>query len=224
MMMMNHKAFRLVGISLIFLVMLLACNSLTGLGEDYQEVRSTAESIATQAQAMITQAQGIATEIVESDALATARAFATQEGPPLVATGEALATQAAGAGYLETVESFVTNEPGGLLETAQALATNALGMGGQPEDVPLLAEETRSQFFANASIISYATSVDLPTSINFYKTSMPFNGWEPISEGNLETESAAILRYAKDDRIATVTLTASPLTRQTVVLITITPR
>jgi hypothetical protein len=40
----------------------------------------------------------------------------------------------------------------------------------------------------------------------------------------METENAAILRYAKFERIATITLTASPLTRQTVILITITPR
>jgi hypothetical protein len=221
---MNKIAFQLILISLVILIVALACNSLTSLGEDYEQVRGTAESIATQAQAMITQAEGIVTEIADSNALATARAIATREGPPLVATGEALATQAAEQGFLETVESFITQEPGDLLGTAQALATDVFSTDGQPEDIPLLAEETRSQYFANSSIVSYAASIDFPTAVDFYKTSMPFNGWEQLSEGNVETESAAILRYTKPDRIATVTLTASPLTRQTVILITITPR
>jgi hypothetical protein len=221
---MQKKVFRILWFPTTFLVLALACNSLTGLGEDYEAVRGTAESIATQAQAMITQAQGIATEISESDALATARAFATQEGPPLIATGEALATQAAEEGFLETVEAYLTQEPGDLLATVQSLATESLPAGQPPDDIPVLARETRSQFFANAYIVSYAATVDLPTAVDFYKTSMPFNGWEPLAEGSMETENAAILRYAKFERIATITLTASPLTRQTVILITITPR
>lgn len=222
---MDKKVFQFVSVSVIFLIATaMACNSLTAIGEDYEEVRSTAESIATQAQKMITQAQGIATEIGESETLATAQAIATQEGSALIATGQALATQAAEGGFLGTAQAIITQESGGLVATIQAISPDAFIPGGQPEDIPLLAEETRSQFFANASIVSYITSVDLQTAIDIYKTAMPFNGWEAVSEGTVETDSAAILQYTKTDRVATVSLTASPLASQTIVLITIAPR
>jgi hypothetical protein len=222
---MDQKVFRFIWLAILSLIVAtLACNSLTAIGEDYEQVRSTAESIATQAQRMITQVEGIATEIGESDTLSTARAIATREGPSLIATGEALATQAAEGGFLETAGAFITQESGDLMATIQAIEPDAFLPGNHPADIPLLAEETRSQFFANESVVSYVTTVGLQTAIDIYSTAMPFNGWEAISEGTVKTEDAAVLRYAKPDRLATVTLTTNPLNRQTVVLITITPR
>ncbi|MEM3046507.1 MAG: hypothetical protein QW057_05415 [Candidatus Bathyarchaeia archaeon] len=215
---------RITLLATIGLWMLLSCNLLTGLNQDYQEVRGTAQAIATQAEQIITQAQGIATEISESDAMATARAIATREGPALVGTAQALATQAAEEGYLQTAEAFITSQPRELVETLQAIATRVIHPSGVPEDIPLIADESMTNLYVSDSLISYYANLDLPIMLAYYKASMPVMGWEAAKTGNMESDTAAVLRYSKPDRTATITLTANPLTDQTIVLIAINAR
>ena len=120
---------------LLFIALLagagLACESFSAISRDYNKVRGTAESIATQADKVITQAKALATEFGDDEMVATAKAIATQQGPGLLATGGALATQAADEGYLSTVEALVTQGPRELLPTFQAVATQYLHTGGR---------------------------------------------------------------------------------------------
>lgn len=221
---MKKPLIRLTLLGVIGLWVLLSCNFLTGLNQDYQEVRGTAQAIATQAEQIITQAQSIATQISESDAMATARAIATKEGPALVGTAQALATQAAEEGYLQTAEAFITSQPKELIETLQAIATRVVHPSGVPEDIPMIAAESMTNLYASESLISYYAALDYPTMVAYYKASMPVMGWEPATSGNMETDTAAVLRYRKPDRTATITLTANPLTDQTIVLIAVNAR
>jgi len=47
-------------------------------------------------------------------------------------------------------------------------------------------------------------------------------GWTDVSDENSIREEAAVLKFFKPDRVASITLTANPLNQQTIVLITIT--
>lgn len=221
---MKKTLIKLTLLGIIGLWILLSCNFLSGLNQDYQEVRGTAQAIATQAGQIITQAQGIATEINESEALATARAIATKEGAALIGSAQALATQAAEEGYLQTAEAFITSQPKELVATLQAIATPVIHPSGVPEDIPMIAGDSMTNLYASDSLISYYADLDLPTMLAYYKASMPVMGWEAAPSGNMETDNAAVLRYSKTERSATITLTANPLTDQTIVLIAINAR
>jgi hypothetical protein len=50
---------------------------------------------------------------------------------------------------------------------------------------------------------------------------MPALEWSDISEDELIGEQAAVLRFSKSDRSATVTLTTDPIIQRTVVFIAI---
>lgn len=221
---MKNPLIKLTLLAVIALWAILSCNFLNGLNQDYQEVRGTAQAIATQAEQIITQAQGIATEISESEVLATARAIATEQGPALVGTAEALATRAAEEGYLQTAEAFITSQPKEVLGTLQAITTQVIHPSGVPDDIPMIASESMTNLFTSDSLVSYYANLDLPTMVAFYKATMPVMGWEAASSGNMESDAAAVLRYTKRDRSATITLTANPLTDQTIVLIAINAR
>jgi len=200
----------------------LACESFSAISRDYTEIRGTAESIATQADKIITQAKGIATEIGDDKVLATAKAIATEQGPSLLATGETLATQAAEDGYLETVEALVTQGPRDLVPTFQAVATQYLFPAPPPDDIPIISGGDISNLFTNQATVSYYVSRDLPSVISFYRNTMPEYGWTDVSDANSIRDEAAVLKFFKPDRVATITLTENPLNMQTIVLITIT--
>jgi hypothetical protein len=200
----------------------LACESFSAISRDYTEIRGTAESIATQADKIITQAKGIATEIGDDKVLATAKAIATEQGPSLLATGETLATQAAEDGYLETVEALVTQGPRDLVPTFQAVATQYLFPAPPPDDIPIISGGDISNLFTNQATVSYYVSRDLPSVISFYRNTMPEYGWTDVSDANSIRDEAAVLKFFKPDRVATITLTENPLNLQTIVLITIT--
>ena len=102
----------------------LACQSLSAIRDDYDQARGTVGSIATQAQQIITQAQGIATQFDESEAMATARALATEHGPAVISTGQALATQVADEGYLKTAEAR------SYIDSQLKSKVNEAGLGG----------------------------------------------------------------------------------------------
>jgi len=200
----------------------LACESLTAISQDYNEVRGTAGSIATQADQIITQAKGIATQIGDSSAVGTARAIATQQGPALIATGQAFATLAADEGYLQTVEAIVTQGSAELLPTFQAAATQYLFSADPPDDIPVITIGEVSNLFSNQSTVSYFVHLDLPVVVNFYQSVMPVLDWTDVTDGDSIREEAAVLKFFKPDRVATVTLTTNPINQQTIVFITIT--
>ena len=199
----------------------LACQSLSAISEDYRQARGTVGSVATQAQQIITQAQGIATQFEESEAMATARALATEHGPAVISTGKALATQAADEGYLLTAEALVTQGSNELLPTIQAFATQSLFPAPPPEDIPIFPGGDVTNLFTNQSVVSYYVDADLLEVIDFYETTMPALEWLDVSDDDAVMEGAAILKFFKPERVATVTLTTNPVVEQTIVLITI---
>jgi hypothetical protein len=202
----------------------LACESLSAISRDYNEARSTAGAVATQADMIITQAKGIATQIKDSDAVATAQAIATEQGPAVIATGEALATQAYEEGYLQTAEALVTQGSSELLPTIQAVATQYLLPAPPPDDIPIITIGEVTSLFTNQSTVTYAVNLDLPVVVEFYQEIMPELGWSDVTDEESILDEIAILKFFKPERVATVTLTSNPLQQQTVVLITITAK
>ena len=219
---MFNNRYKILWIVTLLLGSSLACESFSAISQDYDQVRSTAGAIATQANQIITQAKGIATQLGEEPGLATAKAIATQQGPGLIATGQAFATKASDEGYLKTVEALVTQGPRDLLPTFQALATQYLFPAPPPEDIPIITNGDESNLFTNQATVSYYAHLDLPPVATFYRNTMPLFGWTDVSDEKSIREEAAVLKFFKPDRVATVTLTANPLNQQTVVLITIT--
>ncbi len=181
----------------------LACQSINAIREDYDQARGTVGSIATQAKEIITQAEGIATQIDESDAVATGLALATEYGPAVVSTGEALATQVADEGYLMTAEALLTQGANELIPTIEAFATESLFPASPPEDIPIFPDG------------------DLPDVVEFYKITLPTFEWLDVSDDDEVREDGAVLKFFKPERVATVALTANPVADQTIVLITI---
>ncbi len=218
---MFKNRFKFVWILIVLVGLSLACASFSAIEEDYNQARSTAGAIATQAQGIITQAKGIATQIGDSQAFETAQAIATQQGPAYIATGQALATRAADEGYLQTAEALITQGSSELLPTFQALATQYLFRGPPPDDIPIISDGEITNLFTNQSAISYYVTVDLPQVVDFYQTTMPDQDWVDVTDSSSITEDAAVLKFFKPERVATITLTANPISQQTVVLIAI---
>lgn len=220
--MMINNRYRILLVIALLVAAGLACESFSAISRDYNEVRGTAESIATQADKIITQAKGIATDIVDDEMISTAKAIATQQGPGLLSTGQALATQASNEGYLQTVEALVTMGPRELVPTFQAVATQYLFPAPPPDDIPIISDGDVSNLFTNQATISYYVRRELPSVITYYRNTMPQFGWTDVSDENSISDEAAVLKFFKPERVASVTLTANPLNQQTIVLITIT--
>ncbi len=218
---MFNNRIKIIWILTVLVGLSLACESLTAISRDYNQARSTAGAIATQADQIITQAKGIATQIGEGQAVGTARALATQQGPQVIASAQAFATQAAEGGYLQTVEALVTQGQSELLPTFQAAATQFLFPASPPDDIPIIPSGEVTNLFTNQSTVSYFVHLDLPLVIEFYKNTMPELGWTDVSDESLIKEIAAVLKFFKPDRVATITLTANPIDGLTIVLINI---
>jgi hypothetical protein len=218
---MQKNRFKLIWVVTLLVGLSIACETFSAIREDYNETRGTAGAIATQAQEIITQAQGIATEIGDSQAVGTARALATQYGPTLLETGQSLATQAEQEGYLQTAEALVTQGSSQLLPTLEALATQHLIAAPPPEDIPIIASGEVANLFNNQSVVSYYVETDLPQVVEFYQSVMPMQDWVDVTNPGAVTDEAAVLKFFKPDRVATITLTNNPISNQTVVLITI---
>ena len=212
---MLKNQFKLVWILIVLVGLSLACESLSAIGDDYNQARGTAGAIATQAQGIITQAEGIATQIVDSKAFETVQAIATQQGPAY----QALATKAADEGYLQTAEALITQGSSELLPTFQAVATQYLFRGPPPDDIPIISDGELTNLLTNQSTISYYVTVDLPQVVDFYQTTMPEHDWVDVTDSNLIKTDAAVLKFFKPEQVATITLTANPISQQTVVLI-----
>ncbi|MES0360340.1 MAG: hypothetical protein ABUK20_05445 [Anaerolineales bacterium] len=216
---MLKNQFKIVWLLIVLVGLSLACQSLSAIEDDYNQARGTAGAIATQAQGIITQAEGFATQVVDSKAFETVQAIATQQGPAYIATGQALATKAADEGYLQTVEALITQGSSELLPTFQAVATQYLFRGPPPDDIPIISDGELTNLLTNQSTISYYVTVDLTQVVDFYQTTMPEHDWVDVTDSNLIKADAAVLKFFKPEQVATITLTANPISQQTVVLI-----
>ena len=215
---MRKKHFKILWVFFLVAGFLGACESIAAIREDLTETPGTAGAIATQAQGIITQAKGIATQLSDSNVAGTARAIATEKGPELKATGESLATFAAEEGYAKTAEALVTSGSSELLPTLQAVATQYLSSAPPPDDIPIIPGEV-DNLLSNKSVVSYSVDVDLVEVIDFYQSAMPEKDWIDVSNSSQITEQAAVLRFFKPEKVATITLTSNVVSNQTIVLI-----
>jgi hypothetical protein len=216
---MHQRTFRFAWLGCILLSITLACNFISGLSQDAQSARQTAEYAGTQVQVLATQAQGLATSVEESGYLKTAQAIATERGAEILGTAQALATQAEERGVLDTVQAYVTQEGSSLLSTAKAIATKGVHEGQAPEDIPIVDKATIQDFYTSESFITYMTSLDFKTMLSFYQKEMPANGWEAVAEGSIEASKSAHLNFQKPTRSASVTLNINPIDQKTIVVI-----
>jgi hypothetical protein len=201
---MNRNIFRFAWLLSLLVGASLACNLITGIGQGVKDVQS-----------IVTQAQGIATQ--SAPLMATAQAFATQEGGGLLKTAQAIATdnpgiletaQAAGGDLLKTAQAVATDNPG-FLETAQAAVTNYNpGENAQvPEDIPVVDQTTIQNQTSVNGVLTYTTSLDFKTVLDFYTKEMPNNGWEYDQSTSVQSGNNALLNYKKDDRTASIVIT-----------------
>jgi hypothetical protein len=216
---MPNKLFRFAWLGTLLFAVSIACNLLTGINEDVRGARDTAEAIATQARGLGDQAQGIATAFDSS--IETLQAFATEEAPGVLETGQALLTEAAERGLLETAQARITEDGSQLLATLEAVATQGFSTTTGPEDIPVVDRASVTNFYASDFLVSYLSSLDFASVLAFYKQEMPESGWTEVAEGALETENAALLRYEKEGRTATVTLSGDAQNQQSAVQILI---
>lgn len=178
---MKPQTYRIALFALVLLITL-ACQSISNIQDQVEEVQTTAQMAATQAIGLVTQAGDLATQAV------------------------LLATQ--GAPLLETASAFATQNPG-LETTLQALPTTLAGQGDAPADIPVVDKSSMTLYYATKDSVSYATTQDFQTVVNFYKEQMPINGWS-VDEGfSLETTNTAVYSYKKDNRTATLTINAN---------------
>lgn len=232
---MRSTNFRYVWPIIILLLTTLACQLVSKIGETREKVETvatdakaglntlgTARALVTQvgSSAMLKTAQAVATEVGDSGLLKTAIAVATEEGPSAMATVKAFATQE-GPSLQETAEAFATQEGPGLQKTAQAALTQIAGsMGEPPDDIPIIGGE-KEDLITGEFAVSYSVSKSIEDVANFYKSEMPKNGWTPVEQGKLETESMVAMNYEKQGRSADVTILKNPINQQTLVFILI---
>jgi hypothetical protein len=156
----------------------------------------------------------------ESGLLQTAIAVATEEGPSAIETVKAFATQE-GPSAIETARAFATQEGPSLQKTAQAALTQIAGsMGDPPDDIPVI-EGEKEDFITSDFAVSYSVSMNIEDVSDFYKREMPEEGWMPVDQGNLESESMVALNYEKQTRSAGITIINSPINGQTLVFVLI---
>ena len=186
----------------------LACSIFSGINQS-QELLTTAQSLATEIDGgeILATVEALATGINPGELLETVEAAATGFNPDdMLATANAIGTQAVSQG-------------GDPLATAQAAATQTDLSGGEPpEDIPLV-EGDKDNFFASSFAVSYGTSLDFDTVLQFYQEEMPANGWDENTDASVISDIAAVLIYNKTDRSATVTISALPGLTQTLIQI-----
>jgi hypothetical protein len=219
---MKPRYFRIALLIVILGFTVMACRAFSAIRQDVTSAQETIQLAATKieegqdligtARAFGTQvlgeglgetAQALATQFEDSGMLETAQAFATQEGPSLLTTAMAVVTQQA-PGAIATIQTLAT-------ESAQATPI---------PDIPLI-EGNRDLYFQSNDIISYMTSLPYDQALDFYKTQMPANGWTKVDKDTFETGLAANLRFEKDSRQVSITISQTPGGNNTLILITL---
>ncbi len=191
---MSRKSFHFLAMLIVLAAVTLACQSVSGVSNQVQEAQATAQAAAQQIQELATQA------------------------PQLVATMGVLATEA--PQLLETVQTIATENPG-LAETAVAIATEGFSMGEAPADIPVVDRSNVTNFFGSEQVVSYVTTLDPESVVNFYKTEMPNNGWSSDPSMSFEQGNTTIISYTKTDQTATISITVNPSDQSTIVAIAI---
>ncbi len=153
-----------------------------------------------------------------SQAVATAAAFATNEGRQFVATSGAFAAEK-GQDIISTVEAYATRED--VPATAQAAFNDAKEFlsGEAPADIPVPDSSNLNALVKSNGSITFSTSMEYDTILDFYNREMPANGWRKVTRDSIETGLASIVTYMKDQRKATLTITPLRVSNGTGVMI-----
>jgi hypothetical protein len=193
----------------VILILTLSCNLFSNLSNQANVVKETAQSVVTMAgegQKWIETAKAVTTNVGESGLLETAQAYVTEAG---------------NSSFLQTAQAYTTQEAPQLMETAKAIASHIPSNTGElPKDIPLVTGENEELFVSN-ELVSYMTSQDYNSVVEFYKKEMPNNGWEQDDKDVIETSNISYLYFKKQDRTASIVISINPLNNKTVVLITL---
>jgi hypothetical protein len=205
----------------------LACQAISSAGDTYQESKEALEAVSTRAEGAATQHPGLLETagsfvLEEGQSLAsTAQAFASQN-PGLLETARALAEEQ-GEIVLGTAQAMATEHPG-LVETAKAMLSAGTGPQSPIPDVPVLSAKPIEIHYGSGEALSYSTEIPYQEAIDFYKTEMPAYGWELDTAVSFEEADMASLVYTRPGRSATITISISEATGQTMVMIYSDPR
>ncbi|PWH16190.1 MAG: hypothetical protein DDG59_09945 [Anaerolineae bacterium] len=206
----------------ILFVASLACNLITGFFQNFEQVKSTVVSIATDAkggqEAMAT-AYALATQLAGNQFVETAKAIATEVGKSGAAeTLQAVITEQA-PGIEETLQAFLTQNVPELEGTAKALLTQVpLPSTSPPDDIPIVQGDIQNLLTSN-NTLTYQVSMPLADVVAFYKTEMPKKGWSFQPATSSELENASVLNFIKENRSASITISLNPINQKTMVVI-----
>jgi hypothetical protein len=117
---------------------------------------------------------------------------------------EALVTEVDIEGIATEMEAIVTDMD------LEGVATEFTGE--KPEDIPML--EGAEEMIATSNFVSYSTSADLKTIVDFYNSQMPVNGWTKDETLSKVGEEDAELIFNKGARKAIVTIFIIPFVEQ----------
>lgn len=127
-----------------------------------------------------------------------------QEVTEVKNTAEAIATDVGGLITEVDFEAIIT-ESGGVIETASAEFTEIPPLTGEkPADIPVI--EGGEDLFSSAGLVTYTTSKDFQTVVDFYLREMPQNGWTKNEAESSQSEGQATLVFQKGGRKATVVI------------------
>ena len=99
----------------------------------------------------------------------------------------------------------------------QNLIEGDLLSGETPTDIPIL-EDPKDILVESDAFISFLTTQDYESVIDFYNEQMPLNGWAQI-ENNILNENSFLSIYEKDNRETTITINLNPIDNNTAVMI-----
>lgn len=223
---MQNRNLKYALMALMLVATAVGCSLFSQIGDQINEVRGTAVSVATDVQTgrnFAGTAQAIATDVGMNGLIETAQALATGVGESgFMATAQAFATEQ-GPSLMETFNAVTTEQGPVLLGTMQAMATRAAPLLGEaPDDIPM-PEGDLEELVSTRQLISYSTQADYEAVLNFYKQEMPRNQWTLVGEEGLG-DVLTVLTYEKSGRSATVTVSSNPLAQRTTVVIAIQPK
>lgn len=176
---------------------MLACQTISGIPNKVREVKETVGVVATIAKELSTQ------------------------GAPLVETVQAIATDS--PDLKETLEGLAT-ENLEIVNTIEAIATEGFDIGEAPADIPLVDKSTITNFFGMKDLVSYTTTQDFQTVVDFYKAQMPISGWTEDTSTTYESQDTVSLGYTKDNNLAIVVISNQVSENLVLVAVTIVPK
>ncbi len=182
---------------------IMACGLLSDLADKAQQV----ENAAGTAKALATAGQEIVTQVSGSGVMQTALAYATQ---------------AEESGLMETAQAAIATLPGqsaDIKATAEAVITQGT-YGQAPANIPIFPGEINA-FFGSSSLVTYSAPTNVQSIVDFYRQQMPVYGWAPGGETTVITSSYAVLSYQNASQRVTITISATPLTSESLVVISV---